>query len=281
MEKTTPRIQDKADKKFMNDLMQKQIEREQQRGGVFSPSAVSECMRRVYLLRHWQNLGLEKKGSPRADASFYFLTGDFIHLKWNFVMWKMHREGIIELLDYERAVASKRGDHGGTIDTVIGVPYPNGVKNVVIDWKGINVRDFGRCSRGDVPLGYSLQLVDYLWLARVDKNFPWKIESGLLMAENKGGPDAKHPIALHEEELIYEDHAAELKLRLGVLREHERKEKIPEPECTSTSKVQFRGCPFRGFCKEEVKEIERRLASSNANGRKVAVPEKRRTHRSR
>ena len=62
------------------------------------------------------------------------------------------------------------------------------------------------------------------------------------------------------------------------------KKKSHRRSATSTGIVQFKGCPFRKFCKEEVQEIERaarRAARKDAEGLTIAVPSGRRNNRSR
>lgn len=268
------RVEDEEDINFISDLLRKAMEREKTRGDspMFSPSALASCLRRVYLTRHSESLGIQRLGSTRIEPNFYFLTGEWLHYKWQFVCWKLHRtlpDKIFKLLAVELPVISKHGDHGGTSDVIAEIykePF-------IIDYKGLNVRDFGNITRGGAS-GYEIQLSDYMILNNVSKNGIPRIKRALLMTENKGGPDNNHPIALHETEIILDDYLAVVRHRMGVLREHESKEEIPEPECTSTGTFQFQGCPFRGFCRKEVKQIEerRRIAEGRASNYKVARP---------
>jgi hypothetical protein len=50
----------------------------------------------------------------------------------------------------------------------------------------------------------------------------------------------------------------EVRRRLTKLREHGERDSIPKAECQSTGSIQFLGCPFRKFCREEVKANARR-----------------------
>jgi hypothetical protein len=86
---------------------------------VFSPSGLSQCVRKVYFNKTNQ----KKFPVDRIQSSGYFLDGNFRHFKWQFVMWKMHRAGIIKLIGNENSpwslgaevwVGSKSGDYGGT-----------------------------------------------------------------------------------------------------------------------------------------------------------------------
>lgn len=292
MLKTTLEIATPEDVAFMEGLMQGMMEREQNRRNgkrPFSPSALASCMRQVYLIRHFRELGIEPTRLPRVEPAYYFLTGNFLHLKWQFALYKLEQwigDGtVFELLALELPVKSKRGDHAGTADALITayrVPY-------VVDFKGLNVRSFGQVQRGNIPDGYEIQLTDYMYLYNADMKLQKKygikrIENGLLIAENKGGPVNGHPLALHETTVLYDDYKPEVKRRLNVLREHEANEEIPPPECKSTRGFQFSGCPFAKFCKKEVQAIEKRRAKverRNTEQPRVAVPEKRRASRSR
>jgi hypothetical protein len=273
------RIENEKDVNFIREMLHKNIEREDRREGeekVYSPSALSECLRKVYLTKNFKKLDIPKVFSPNMSTNFYFEMGEWTHLRLTYRLWKLAQEfPEVEILDFERPVISKRKDHGGTIDVVVAVND----EPLIVDWKGVHVGDFGKFTRGSPPIHYTVQVVDYLWLARLDKNFPWKVERALLIAENKGGPNPQFPVALHETVLEIEDHLPELKVRMGQLRGYETKKEIPPPECVSTRSIQFQSCPFQKYCKEEVKEIQR-ANNLDANGYQVAVPKRRRTDRS-
>jgi uncharacterized protein YjhX (UPF0386 family) len=271
-------IESQEDVDWMHDLLEIMVDREERRNAkakVFSPSALASCLRQVYLLKHHLELGIEKLAEVRIEPNYYFLTGNFLHLKWQFALYKMEKRindpDIFQLLGVEVAITSKRNDHGGTVDAIAlvhGVPY-------IIDFKGLNVRSFGEITRAFVPHQYEVQLSDYmlLWNSMRKRPYPFNIKKALLIAENKGGPDAKHPIALHEHVIGFKEHLPEVQLRLEVLRDHEKENEIPAPECITTKGFQFAGCPFQKFCKKEVKEIEAsRRASSSDSQLKVARP---------
>lgn len=273
-------IETEDDVKFLTGLFSVMAEREQRRNKtpMFSPSSLASCLRQVYLLKHHKQLGIEKSVPLRREPNFYFLHGNFLHVKWQFVLYKMEKAindpQVFEILGLEVPIQSKRGDHGGTADVVASVyaePY-------VIDLKGLNVRTFGEITRGQNPPSYEVQLADYmvLWNSQRGINAPaFKINKALLLSENKGGPDSKHPIALHESVIDLEDFKPEVKKRLDTLREYEAQKEIPPPECTSTGTFQFSGCPFAKFCKKEVQAIqyERRIADAERPAQvKVARP---------
>ena len=261
-------IESQADVDWMTNLLEIMVERDERRKGdakVFSPSQLASCLRYVYLLRHYKQLDIERMRELRIEPSYYFLTGNFLHLKWQFALYKMEKRindpDIFQLYAVEEAILSKRKDHGGTVDAIVlvhGIPY-------IADFKGLNVRSFGEITRAFIPHQYAVQLSDYMMLWNSQKKKDFRIEKSLLIAENKGGPDAKHPIALHEHVISAGEDIAEVKLRLEVLREHEAAKTIPRPECETTKGFQFAGCPFQKYCKKEVKEIEiaRRAKSSD------------------
>jgi hypothetical protein len=272
-------IENNLDAAFIYDLTLKQIEREKRRSlkESYSPSSLATCLRQVHLVRYWEELGIIFRRPIKIEPNFYFLTGDWLHMKWQFALYKLNQRlpnSRFQLYGVEIPVQSKHGDHAGTIDalfTVNEVPY-------VGDFKGVNVRTFGSAEVGDVDMKYRIQLADYQMLANVDKSvkFP-KVEKGLLIFENKGGPTPRRPIALCEVEVPMKDHLPEIKFRIGELRKHEEEGSIPDPECISTKSIQFTECPFRDFCEKEIKRNE----SRNAKRHSVAVPAKRRTDRSR
>ena len=271
-------IESDEDVAFLTWLFSTMAEREQRRSGrkMFSPSALASCLRQVYLLKHHDQLGIEKKQPLRREPNFYFLNGNFLHVKWQFALYKMEKAindpSVFRVHGYEVPIESKRGDHGGTADVIAfvhEVPYG-------IDLKGLNVRTFGEITRGLNPTQYEVQLGDYmvLWNSQKPKP-PFRIEQSLLISENKGGPDKNHPIALHESVIDLADFKPEVKRRLDTLRKHEAEKEIPPAECTSTGTFQFTGCPFAAFCKKEVQEIqyERRIAEArNPATVKVARP---------
>jgi len=277
-------VDDGDDASVVRELMMKQKRKDDERKikKVYSPSSLSSCLRQVYFSRNYKDLGIKRKKSNRMDVNYYFLTGNFTHMKWQYALYKMNKDPevsheIFKLWGLEVSVLSKRGDHGGTLDALVflyGEPF-------ILDFKGVNVRSFGQACVGEVPLSYKIQISDYAMLVNASKeiNIP-KIERALIVFENKGGPDSKHPIALHEVEVNVNDYKPEVKFRLGRLREHEKDGTIPPAECESVGETQFLGCPFRAECRAEVKKVQA-SNSSDASEHKVAIPKKRRTNRAK
>lgn len=287
--KYSVKFSSEADAQFIAWLMQKQVERDQARDAisVFSPSGLADCLRQVYLRKNYKEHGLERVEIPRIEPNYYFHHGDFIHLKWAHALWRLSLvDSGVEILEFELPVLSKRRDHGGTLDVLMKLDG----EPLVIDWKGVNVRTFQQFVNGDPPIQYVIQLADYIMLVNAMAQRQGllkkgqKITRGLIMAENKGGPDRDHPLALHEHEVKLKDHLPKVQARLEVLRNYDSEKEIPPPECQSTGSLQFQSCPFSKFCKKEVKEIQERnreLARSDANGLKVAIPRAGRSNRSR
>ncbi len=282
-------IETQEDADWIHWLVSTMVERDERRRGeekVFSPSALSECMRQVFLFKNHKKFGLERRYLPRMEPNFYFLNGNFLHIKWQFACWKMGNyldplDFILEAVEFP--VLSKRGDHGGTIDVVCRIdeePY-------IVDFKGLNVRAFGKATRNVVDVKYKIQITDYAMLYNASKKRPTeKVEKVLLVIENKGGPDVHHPIALHEVEIDVREHLPEVRRRLEVLRKHEEENSIPEIECTSTRQAQFLGCPFAAVCKKEILQEEKRRRKRRANNRdatklRIAIPAGRRNNRSK
>lgn len=280
--------EDQRDIDFITMILQNQIMRQQMRQDkpMFSPSQLAECLRYVYLLKHHKELGISRQKIVRVEPHFYFFNGNFLHLKWQFALHKLDRalpDNTFKLLGVEVPIVSKRGDHGGTVDALCLI-YD---EPIIVDFKGLNVRTFGEITRGYVPAQYTLQIGDYGMLYNSQRikriNGAPEISRGLLVSENKGGPDTKHLVALHETEVVIETQLPEVRSRLKRLRTHAEENSIPPPECQSTTTFQFQGCPFRNFCKEEVKAIARKRRDAEGKDSErlaVAVPEGRRDNRS-
>lgn len=64
------------------------------RKGVFSPSMLGSCVRQAYFAKR----GEEKVLSHNPQTNGYFLHGNFIHLKWQFALWRAHTLGKLELV---------------------------------------------------------------------------------------------------------------------------------------------------------------------------------------
>jgi hypothetical protein len=290
-------IETEADANFLFALAMKQVEREKIRksgGSVYSPSGLASCLRRVYLGAHWKELGFDRVELPSIEAHFYFLTGDFIHLKWQFALYKLSMiDPDFTLIDVEVPVISKRGDHGGTIDVVC----LNEGELQLVDVKGLNRRGFYSVDEQRTSIHYRIQLTDYmmLWNSGVThglikptpamkEEFGWdafpKVYKGIILAENKGGPDSGHPAALTEQVVKLKDSLPDVRNRLELLRAHEEEKTLPEIECRSTKGIEFQGCPFADYCKKEIKAVERADAKSDdATEYRVAQPK--RSNRSR
>ena len=291
-------IDNESDANFLHMLAMKQVERERVRkegDGVFSPSGLASCLRRVYLSKNWKQLGLSRVELPAIEPHFYFFTGDFLHLKWQFAFHKLSelcqgREFM--LLDVEVALLSKRKDHGGTIDVVALIDE----ELVIIDVKGLNPRNFRPIDEGSPPHDYRIQVADYgmLWNSqryllgehweRIAETLGWteipKVKRGIILAENKGGPDTRHPAALTETVINIQDNLPDVRARLELLRGHQEEGTFPAIECENTRGIQFTGCPFAEICRKEVKQRERAAAKSR-DTKQYRVAQPKRNRRSR
>jgi hypothetical protein len=271
-------VENQQDINFITMILQNQVMRSQMRedNPLFSPSQLSECLRYVYLLKNRKELGLVRVHGTRIEPNFYFFNGNFLHLKWQFALHKLDKhlpDEIFKLYGVEVPIVSKRKDHGGTVDALCSVYN----EPVIVDFKGLNVRTFTNITFGNVPESYLLQLPDYAMLYNSQRNGVEPVSKGLLIAENKGGPSAKYPVALYEHEIPIELYLPNVRSRLKKLRKHDEDKTIPPPECVSTQTIQFQACSFRAFCRKEVKAIqhERTKAESRDTAKlKVATPAK-------
>jgi hypothetical protein len=252
--------------------MKRERARQGEQSGMFSPSSLGSCLRKVYLQKHHDQLGIVPRYDVGIDANYYFMKGNSIHKMWQYALYKLELwvddERTFFVWEIERPVMSKRGGHGGTIDAVVNVFG----EPLIVDFKGLNVRAAMKIRDGDIPQNYIIQVTDYLVLWNSQRNKPFPIERGLLMVENKGGPSPKYPLALHETEIRLADHRKEVNRRLSVLREYEGKNEIPPPECESTHEMQFASCPFKRFCRDEVREIQRAKTAVDNGKLAVATP---------
>lgn len=300
-------IETEDDAEFLYRLALKQVQREKERkegDGVFSPSGLASCLRRVYFSKNCKQLGLTRVELPAIEPHYYFLTGDFIHLKWQFAMWKLSLREMEQaakngtdpefmLIDCEIPVMSKRKDHGGTIDILAMIDG----ELVIIDVKGLNFRSFQKVDAGEIMDDYRIQVGDYMMLwnagarhqlievpASIQDAMGWKVwpkvTTGIVLAENKAGPDSKHPGALSEYIVKSKDSLPEVRARLKELRAHEEEKTIPEIECKSTRGISFQGCPFAEICRKEVRRAERRETAKDRDPREFRLAKPKRTNRS-
>jgi hypothetical protein len=240
------------DVKFLDHLQMKMMRREEDRRtkglGVFSPSSVGDaCVRKSYLTRH----AVRPEGAPSPydfRAHYFFLTGNFLHLKWQFVLYKMEKwianPAIFHIHGFEYGVKSKRGDNSGTIDAVAeirGEPF-------VIDFKGLNTFAATKVGYGKIPVGYKTQVGNYLVLWNAQKQKPFRIERGLLVVEDKSGSKG----ILQEAEITLAKNGRRVRSRLELLRQYEEKGEMPPPLCKSLKDKNFQGCQFRHICWDEV-----------------------------
>jgi hypothetical protein len=273
-------IENVNDVAWIQRLAMKTLDREAERklDSVYGPSSLSSCLRQVYLAKNHKAMGLRRQVSTKIEPNYYFNTGNWLHLKWQFALHKLDQklpDDVFKLVGTEYRVTSKRKDHAGTLDALV-VIYG---EHIVVDVKGVNVRTFNNAVNGEASLQYKIQISDYAMLFNVDKKYRFpKVERGIILYENKGGPTNGNPLALHEVVVNASDHIPEIKFRLGKLRQHEKEGTIPKPECKSIRETQFTGCPFRAFCKDEVRQA---ASDSDTDKRSIAVPEKRRSSRAR
>jgi hypothetical protein len=256
-------IEDDEDRQYLNDLI---LARSQPRKkNVYSPSMLANCIRQVY----FHKTGKPKKPVERIESSGYFLDGNFRHFKWQFCMWKMHRAGIIQLVDVgsiclgaEIYVSNEKGDYGGTIDNIIYIPDIDFL--ITTDYKGMGGNPFARSVALGPTENYVVQSVGYAGLANEDliDLLPKRIDAALILGENKNGMvrnrSVNSPLGLYEWQLKLSDYNFLVSKRLKKLRAHERSGQTPQPECTSTSRIMFKDCPFAGHCRGEIERIQQR-----------------------
>lgn len=255
--------EDEEDFAFMLDLIKTRST--PRKKGVFSPSMLGSCLRQAYFAKR----GTEKHMTANPQTNGYFLTGNFLHFKWQFALHKAHRAGMLELLGVEVRVMD--GEFGGTIDALVridGIVY-------VVDFKGINIIDFQRTVKRGAKQEYRKQIVGYAKIAA--KVLDLEIEHCLLISESKSGPISGRgsPIALHETKVAVKDFEGEVAKRLRTLRWYDHKDELPPISCVSTKHMGFVECPFQRYCTDEVKAVQRKreeVAKATKKNYRVARP---------
>lgn len=242
----------RGESEFVRDLLTKTMAREKTRGTIFSPSALgSKCLRVPYLSKNSQLV--TKKMPPTIKQQVMFLTGNFIHLKLALLFYNIERwiddPAVFKIYDFELSLLSKHGDFGGTIDMVCqvsGVPY-------IVDFKGLNSYHAEQVGRGRVSPRYRSQISAYGILWNTQRNRPFEIRQGIIFVEDKGADDNEWPLS----EAVLPLRTKVALTRLRKLREYEEAEKVPPPACHSLQDKQFRQCPFRLYCWDDVKAVEK------------------------
>lgn len=278
-------VEDDEDIKFVEKVLK--VRSLPRRKGIYSPSMLSECVRRVYFIKTEK----PQRRARRVESHGYFADGNWRHLKWQFTLWKMHRAGIIQLIDRpapyppgtEIFTLSNRGDSGGTTDNLLYIPSIDWLG--VVDWKGMNSTSFvSYVGAGHPPISYIAQSVDYALHLNEDQNIvlPRKIQNVLVIGENKNGAirsrTVKSPLGLYEWHYQVEDFVQHIARRKKKLRTYEKRKEVPPPECISTSRRMFTDCPFSYFCRGEVERIEK-LARKNGSLDKKSQKPKVKVHR--
>lgn len=259
--------EDEWDFKFMEMLVRaRAIPRSK---GVFSPSMLGSCIRQAYFAKR----GEEKHLAHSPQTNGYFLKGNFVHLQWQFALWKAQCRELLKLvnvpaespeLDFYgnglRPAVEMRvvdGDYGGTVDALVLI---DGVCHVV-DFKGINVIDYQRTVRKGAKQEYRKQITGYAQLVSSTFAAKYRLHMGdsLLVSESKAGPvsGSGSPIALHETQVPIEEFTGEVNRRMRTLRWFDSRDELPPAECVSTMHRNFQECAFARHCLEEVKERQR------------------------
>ena len=263
--------EDNDDFRFIDMLLRARSTKRER--GVFSPSMLGSCTRQAYFAK----TGAERRAAASAQANGYFIEGNFKHFKWQFVMWKLHRAGLIQLasipaeneeLDFygdgtrpavEVRVHSPAGDFAGTIDVIPVIddePY-------VLDFKGVNLIDFQKFTRSGARMEYRVQIVGYAMIVNGTHLLPYVVKNCLLVEECKAGPiSGGNPLGLHEETIRVDTYKGEVRDRLKELRGFVKRKETPEISCVSTRHRQFQECPFNHNCLDEVRVVEKARAKT-------------------
>jgi hypothetical protein len=248
---------------------------------------LGSCLRQAYFSKR----GEKKVKALSPQTNGYFLNGNFVHLKWQFALWKAQAAKFLaigrmpaeslslawnktdaELGPWRWAVEYRvvLGDWGGTIDAIVIIDG----KFYIVDFKGINLIDFQRTIKNGAKVEYRRQIVGYAMITA--EKLGLDIEGCLLISECKAGPlNGGSPLALHETFVPIDEFAGDVRRRLKTLRWFDSRDERPAPECVSRNHMGFQECPYNRFCHEEVTVIQREreaAARKKSKDYKVARP---------
>lgn len=250
------KIEDNEDVRFLTALAARQTRPREK--GVYSPSMLGSCMRQAYFAK---TQSVPYKEIERPVVNTYFSYGDFVHLRLQFWLHKLDRQGKLTLIDCEIRVHGSSRDFAGTIDAIVEI---DGI-HYIIDFKGWNTSLFMSLVRHGLGEKEKQQIVGYAIIANSTDMFDFAIHDCLLVAEHKGGPiQSAAPFGFYEEHVLVHKVKQDVKDRIGALRRHEEKNVIPEPECVSLRESQFEECPFQDFCRAEVRGIQQQRRADAA-----------------
>jgi hypothetical protein len=260
---------DQDDQDYLSRLMLNDSRREKRRrrSETYSPSLLGGCRRRTFLAKHHRELDIKPLTRIKPETSHHFWTGTWAHLRLQLRLYQLQKHGALTLEGTEIPIG-RRG-HSGTVDAVVTI---NG-RNYVVDFKFINDRAFQMIVDKQVPEHYKIQIADYVVLLRAER---WQIDGALLIAERKSGPTPDYPAALCEYRVNLKVNIPKAVARIEELKGHAEAHTIPDPECQAITQHQFQNCPFRNYCRQEVREIQRAADSSHPAGIRVAIPKARR-----
>jgi hypothetical protein len=130
---------------------------------------------------------------------------------------------------------------------VYGTPY-------IVDFKGLNSYHAEQVGKGRVSPRYRSQISAYGILWNTQRNRPFEIKQGIIFVEDKGADDGEWPLS----EAVLPLGTKVALTRLRKLRAYEEAGEVPPPACHSIKDKQFQQCPFRLYCWDDVKAVEKR-----------------------
>jgi PD-(D/E)XK nuclease superfamily len=239
--------EDEVDAAFLLGLIAKRGQAREHH--VYAPSLLAGCVRRLFFERTGKDRGSAKSITQQSSNAFFY-DGNWRHWKWQFALFKLHRNPDIEfhLHGVEVRVHNAKGDVSGTLDAICNI----GDETFIVDIKGMRGFYFNQFAEGKEHFQYELQLSTYGYLLR-DTKKSLRSSRGIILAEHKEGlSTADHPIGLHERVIEFKDYFPFIRLRLDELREYEKANTIPPPACKTTTESQFVQCPYRKYCRDEI-----------------------------
>lgn len=206
---------------FAERVLRGEIGGKRQHHTPYRASGTGKCTR----ARHFSAEGVTR--SDIIDTSLYgkFMTGDFLHLKWQMM-------GITEgwLIDAEIPVQDEDGLLSGTMDGKI-------FDGSVFEFKSINDMGFKNVVTYGADPFHIGQTHSYMLCSGADK--------ASIVYENKNNQDWIE-IRVHFDEKI----AKNIEREIDLLNEQYNEKKLKEPlsDCQLQTGATYRNCPFRDVC---------------------------------
>jgi hypothetical protein len=216
-------------KQTMEILMKLHLRPDRDRGGSFSASALSTCMRA-------QMLGyLEMEGTivPNEKRQAIFLNGDWLHLKWQGILLEM---GVVKWKETEPLVEQRVSIPEWKVEGTLDVIGELEAEDWIIDVKGVGPGNWQKMKDGFIPQGYLWQQHAYMRGTGISNT--------LLLVESKA---TQEYVEIHVPPLDSTE-ALQVEARVKALNHYRENRQLPPVLHQYPSNPLCRECPFLLEC---------------------------------